>query len=590
MLEKSVFHEPKSRFAYAYDQNTLHIRLRTGRDEADAVYLLWDDPFEWSQNEDGSYSWDLSHRDPMQKIGSTDVFDYWFCEIRPPYKRVKYAFEIHQDENIHTYSEQGFVSEERSRDSGHYFTFPYINSEDVFQAPQWVKDTVWYQIFPERFADGNPDNNPPGTLPWGSVEPAQDSFFGGDLQGIIDQIGHLADMGITGLYLTPIFKASSNHKYDTIDYMELDPQFGDKETLKELVKTCHNHGIRVMLDAVFNHSGYHFPPFQDVLEKGEQSPYKDWFYIREYPITEKPRPSYETFGFTPAMPKLNTSNAELKEYLLEAGRYWVREFDIDGWRLDVANEVSHSFWREFRQEVKKIKPDVYILGEIWHDAMPWLQGDQFDAVMNYPFTSGAIEFFAKNTLSPSEFRKLTVEALLMYPQNVAEAAFNLLGSHDTARILTVAGGNVQKVKQLFTYLLSAVGTPCIYYGDEIGMEGGMDPGCRRCMEWDESKQDRRLYHYIKTLISLRKTNKAFGPEGIVSSIEADDEKNTILIKKSYGDEELFVLYNHSDEAQALDLPEGCDAGARNLITGEVYSGSSLMMEAHGTAVIGKNQG
>ena len=253
--------------------------------------------------------------------------------------------------------------------------------------------------------------------------------------------------------------------------MEIDPQFGDKATFKRLVDVCHQHGIKVMLDAVFNHSGYYFPPFQDVLKNQEHSKYKDWFHIRDFPIITKPRPNYDTFAFTEQMPKLNTENAEVKEYLLNVARYWIEEFDIDGWRLDVANEVDHSFWREFRKTVKSVKPDAYILGEIWHDSMPWLQGDQFDAVMNYPFTQSALDFFAKGTINADVFAQRISHVLHSYPNNVNEVSFNLLGSHDTPRILTIANENKDRLKLLFLFQLTFIGSPCIYYGDEIGMTG-----------------------------------------------------------------------------------------------------------------------
>ena len=215
--------------------------------------------------------------------------------------------------------------------------------------------------------------------------------------------------------------------------MEIDPQFGTKETFKALVEECHKHGIKVMLDAVFNHSGYFFEKFQDVLENGEKSAYKEWFHIHEFPIITEPLPNYDTFAFTPYMPKLNTAHPDVKEYLLEVGRYWVREFNIDGWRLDVANEVDHNFWREFRTEIKTLNPEVYILGEIWHDALPWLQGDQFDAVMSYPVTNALLSYFANDSIKASEFMKQITESLHSYSMNVNEAAFHLLDSHDTPK-------------------------------------------------------------------------------------------------------------------------------------------------------------
>ena len=220
----------------------------------------------------------------------------------------------------------------------------------------------------------------------------------GTLKESLNILDYLEELGINGIYFTPIFHAYSNHKYDTIDYREIDPQFGTKETLKTLIEECHKRNIRVMLDAVFNHSGYYFLPFQDLLEKGEKSKYKDWFHPHSFPLKGGERPNYETFGFFESMPKLNTANPEVKKYLLEVSAYWIEEFDIDGWRLDVANEVDQPFWREFRKTVKNIKPDLYILGEIWHDSMPWLRGDQFDAVMNYPFTNHVFRLVASQTI------------------------------------------------------------------------------------------------------------------------------------------------------------------------------------------------
>lgn len=491
----------------------------------------------------------------MIKSGSDDLFDYWFIALKPEFRRLRYGFELTSGNERLTYTEKSFYETAPVDDTAYYFAFPFLNSIDVFKAPDWVKDTVWYQIFPERFANGDEQLNPPGTLAWGSTEPTPQNFFGGDFEGVIQHIDHLVELGVTGIYFTPIFKAKSNHKYDTIDYMEIDPQFGDKETFKRLVKLCHENGIKVMLDAVFNHSGYHYPAFQDVLKNGESSPYKDWFHIREFPIQTEPRPNYDTFAFEKNMPKLNTENPEVKEYLLKVARYWVEEFDIDGWRLDVANEIDHQFWREFRQTVKSVKPDAYILGEIWHDSMPWLQGDQFDAVMNYPFTNGAIEFFAKGSMRAEKFADTITNVLHSYPENVNEAAFNLLDSHDTPRVLTLAGESKEKVKLLYLFQLSFIGAPCIYYGDEIGMTGSQDPGCRKCMIWEEDKQDRDLFRHLQKLISLRKQLPAFGNRSKLRFIEAVNETNHVIYEKTNGDTTLLFFINNSDKEIAIQLPK-----------------------------------
>ena len=572
MLKEAIDHRPKNNFAYAYDTKTLHLRLRTKKNDADTVFLISGDPYLWEKTEEDLAYWKPWKKLAMKKKGSTELFDYWEVAIQPQFRRLKYGFELVSGEEKLIYTEKGFFKEAPLDDNSAYFTFPFLNEEDVFQIPGWVKDTVWYQIFPERFANGNPKIDPKDALPWGSAEPSPTNFFGGDFEGIIQYIDYLVQLGITGIYFTPIFKAYSNHKYDTIDYMEIDPQFGDKETFKRLVQECHKKGIRIMLDAVFNHSGFYFPQFQDVLENGEKSKYKDWFYIHDFPVQTKPKPNYDTLAFTYAMPKLNTGHPEVRKYLLEVGRYWVREFDIDGWRLDVANEVSHDFWREFRKEVKAIKPDLYILGEIWHDAMPWLQGDQFDAVMNYPYTNAAIQFFAKEKIKAEEFINNTTEALLMYPEHVAEAAFNLLGSHDTPRIATVCNENTMKVKQLFAFLLSSPGSPCIYYGDEIGMTGDMDPECRKCMIWEEDEQDQDLHKFVSSFIRLRKEIMPFGNKGILQFVSASNETNHVIYTKTYQEQTIVFVFNNSDKEISVDLPFNLKGKKiTNLLTGVSFT-------------------
>lgn len=545
MLKEAIYHRAGNNYAYAYDEKTLHIRLRTKKGDTDSVSLIHGDPYDWTKE-----GWQTSSS-LMTLSGTDEYFDYYFIAIQPPYRRLRYGFEIKSGKETLIYTEKGFYEKAPFDDTAYYFCFPFLNAIDVFRAPSWVKDTVWYQIFPERFANGDTSNDPKGALPWASEEPQYNNFFGGDFQGVIDHIDHLVKLGVTGIYFTPIFKAKSNHKYDTIDYLEIDPQFGDKETFKELVKVCHENGIKVMLDAVFNHSGYYFEPFQDVLKKQEDSIYKNWFHLREFPIETEPRPNYDTFAFVADMPKLNTENPEVREYLLNVARYWVEEFDIDGWRLDVANEVDHSFWREFRTAVKSVKPEAYILGEIWHDSMSWLQGDQFDAVMNYPFTNAALDFVAKEAIDAKVFAEKMTSVLHMYPENVNEAAFNLLGSHDTKRVLTFCDENKDKMKLLFLLMLTFKGTPCIYYGDEIGMTGGMDPGCRKCMEWDEEKQDKDLFGHIQSLLSLRKEFKVLANEGEMKFLTA--EGKTLAFERSNEEESVLVLINAGETVAELSV-------------------------------------
>lgn len=539
MFLEAIYHRPKGNFAYAYDQETIHLRLRTKRGDIDACEVLFADKYAWEETQATA---------AMARQYSDAVFDYWQVAVQPPYRRLCYAFRLRAGTEEVWLTEDGFRTEQPVG-AAHLFEYPYLNRVDVFVPPAWVKDAVFYQIFPERFANGDPSNDPADVQPWGA-EPTGDNFFGGDLQGVIDHLDHLQALGVNALYFTPVFTATTNHKYDTVDYMCVDPHFGDIAKLKELVRCCHERGMRVMLDAVFNHSGYHFAPFQDVVRNGRASKYWDWFYVHGERVVTAPRPNFETFAFTGLMPKLNTENEEVKQYFLDVAQFWIEEVDIDGWRLDVANEVDHAFWREFRQVVKRMKPDAYILGEVWHDAGPWLQGDQFDAVMNYPFTEGVLGFFCRETIDA----KALVEHLHMirfrYPEQVNDVLFNLLDSHDTARLLRQCGEDRRRMKLAALFQLTYTGAPCIYYGDEVGMTGGEDPDCRRTMVWDEQAQDGELFAFYKTCIGLRRKYRALR-SGDYAFVYAAGRQ--LAIRRAAEGETFLILLNAADEPFTFSL-------------------------------------
>ncbi|MEK3953567.1 glycoside hydrolase family 13 protein [Psychrobacillus sp. FSL K6-1464] len=580
MEKTAIFHRPTDSFAFLLDDRTLQLRLKTKKNDVTSVSLIFGDPYIWRNGE-----WQFSKM-PMNLVGNDGLHDYWETEAFAATKRLRYGFQLTSLTEETIYTEKGFF-DSIPTDSDYYFCFPYLHENELFQAPQWVKDTVWYQIFPERFGNGNPSINPKNTKAWGSEPPAVNNFFGGDFAGVTAHLDHLTDIGVNGIYFTPVFEASSNHKYDTIDYMEIDPQFGDADALKELITQCHSRGIKVMLDAVFNHSGYYFPPFQDVLKNGESSPYKDWFHIHSFPVLGGEKPNYEAFGFVDSMPKLNTANPEVKKYLLEVGIYWINEFDIDGWRLDVANEVDQPFWREFRKTVKEAKPDVYILGEIWHDSMPWLRGDQFDAVMNYPFKTNVLNLLAKNSINSKQFAENMSKVYYSYPKTVFDFTFNLVGSHDTARILTECNDNINITKQVFTILLTFMGTPCIYYGDEIGLTGGQDPGCRECMDWDENNHQLKLKNHIQTLIALRTKEKLLANEGSITFVHPTEANGIFGYKKHNATKTIIVLLNPSSDEQqyALDRDQ-----KYNILysSGLVIEGSNVSISREGFGIIEYN--
>lgn len=571
ILKESLLHIPKSNYAYGYDEKVLHIRLRSKKGDVEKITLRIGDPYMWEEivaagnlNSTGQ-NWSGGKYIPMKKEVETELFDYWIAEYEPENNRSRYCFIVEKEDEKLLYTENKIIDlskEENYKELSNienFFGYPYLNKIDIPKPPKWVKDTIWYQIFPDRFANGNPNINPINVEPWGS-KPTHYNYTGGDLQGIIDHLDYLEDLGVTGVYLCPITKGNTNHRYDTIDYMEIDPYLGDKQTLKNLVEELHSRGIKIMLDAVFNHIGYYSNIWQDVIKNKEKSKYKDWFYIKDMSRIDTPLKymnkkniPYETFGCVAEMPKLNTENPEVVDYLIEVGKYWVREFDIDGWRLDVSNEVDHRFWRKFREEVKKEKQDVYILGEIWHNSLPWLMGDQFDSVMNYPLTNSIRDFFCIGQMNAEEFKYSINNVNVSYPRQVNEVTFNLVGSHDTTRMLTFAGGNIEKLKLAYLFMFTQGGCPCIYYGDEVGMEGLQTPECegqRECMVWDENKQNKDILDFIKDIIQIRKENDDFK---IVNNewIITDKDNGLLIFKKG----KVTVIINNSSKEVECELPK-----------------------------------
>lgn len=538
-----LYHVPHSNWAYQYDKNTFHLRVRTKKHNVDQVFALTGDKYDWENYHD---------EQKMVKVASDPFFDYWETSVIPENKRFSYGFRFHSGEETVWLIETGVFKEEPTAPDG-FYERPYLHEIDLFKVPEWAKYAVFYQIIPDRFANGNPRNDPGKVSKWGD-KPTTESFFGGDLQGIIDHLDDLTDLGITAIYLTPIFEAPSNHKYDSTDYLEVDPHFGDLKLLKKLVNTAHSKGIKIVLDAVFNHISADSPQFKDVIKHGENSKYADWFHIHEFPVKVKEdHPNYDAFGFVADLPKLNTANPEARDFLLNIAQYWLQEVGIDGWRLDVANEIDHTFWRDFRKRVKNTNPDAFIIGEVWTDSLRWLQGDQFDSVMNYPFSSRLVEFLLTEDMSADTFAAHIDGLQVRYPLQANEVLFNLLASHDTPRILTQLGGDKRKLKLAIAFLLTYPGTPCIFYGDEIGLEGEDDPDCRKCMIWEKEEQDVDLLEYYKTMIHLRKKHPALST-GRFRFLYAAEQDRSFVYERTDEQSQITVWMNASEQQSSLALP------------------------------------
>ncbi len=376
--------------------------------------------------------------------------------------------------------------------------------------PEWVQDAIFYQIFPDRFANGNIENDPPNVLKWAAA-PTSWGFQGGDLSGILQKFDYLLDLGINAIYLNPIFQATSNHRYNTVDYYQIDPKLGTLGDFHRLVEHAHRNQVRIILDGVFNHCGRGFFAFNDILENQEYSPYRDWFYINHFPVD-----AYSWGGATDylgwwgmkSLPKFNTANPRVRQYLIDVSKFWIDQ-GADGWRLDVPNEINDdSFWAEFRKVVKAANPDAYLVGEIWNADPRWVGEGHFDGLMNYPIMDALAGLLATQSLDALHFAEKVGGLLSLYPRENLFAMYTPLGSHDTERILTKMGNNLDKTRLALVFQFAFPGAPVIYYGDEIGLVGGKDPGCRGAFIWEEASWNSDLRQFIKTLVKLRKDHAA----------------------------------------------------------------------------------
>lgn len=556
-----VYHKTSEQMSYPCNERELIINLKTGYD-VKRVFLHQGDPFE-AGILGGNEKW-VGKREEICYKKRLKHQIWWTTTLVPPYKRCKYYFELHTDKEVWYYFEDGFLKEEQLHMEGRMlqcFIVPWMNPADINVTPDWVNDTVWYQIFPDRFCNGTPEKNGEDILPWRTGPVTNQERFGGNLAGIRKRLSYLKELGINGIYLNPIMEAESNHKYDTRDYTKIDPYFGDNEEFALLVKEAHELGIRVMVDAVFNHCGRRFAQWLDVEENGEKSEFADWFMIHDWNALKKQGDTrdgrFYSFAFNEYMPKLNTNNEEVIRYFSDICESWIRDFDIDGIRFDVGNEVSHRFLKRVRERVKSLKPDIYLLGEIWHDASQWLMGDEYDSVMNYPLMSGIHDFFLDKESTKEDFEYMVNRCYTMYMQQCNNVLFNLLDSHDTERLMNRLK-NLNVFYQQLAVLFTMPGSPCIYYGTEIAMEGGHDPDCRRCMPWDEmdSEENRKRLKEMKKLISLRKSEKTFKSlyfhfpdtyreKRCVEYIKLDDAGNKIQV----------VLNCTKDSVDALDGEE-----------------------------------
>lgn len=498
MNRHAMQHIVDSSYCFPVSEKEIVLRLRTARDDIKSVQVIYESKYLFGMQQQRAY---------MTKSHTSELYDFYSIQLKLEDTRLAYVFLVDDGEKSYFFSEDG-ISESYDYTLGYYnfFQYPYINKVDIMKRVDWMKDAVFYQIFVDRFCMGDTTKDTSYiNCNWGDI-PNPKTFAGGDLKGITSKLDYIRATGCNAIYLTPVFQSISNHKYDISDYYRVDEHFGSNEDLKELVEEAHKRGMKLVMDAVFNHCSDRMIQFQDVLEKGKDSPYFDWFFIDG----EKPNQetvNYETFAACDYMPKLNTSNPEVQKFLIDIGCYYLKEYGIDGWRLDVSDEVSHDFWRNFRKAVKGYKKDAVIIGENWHDAYSNLRGDQYDSIMNYAFTKACLDYFASECMDAQGLAWKLNDLLMRNSDTVNSMMLNLLDSHDTHRFYSEVGENRFKMKAALCLLYLFPGTPCIFYGTEILIPGGYDPDCSRCMDWEKANiygEFSDIYELLNRLSSIRK--------------------------------------------------------------------------------------
>lgn len=560
MEYSAIFHDMDKRFCYAIDKDLFVIRVQVKKDDMKEVILHYEDKYIPMERKDTRMTL------PMKKVATSQFHDYYEAQLRMNLICLRYFFEFTDMQGEKVYYGNYEFDKECITNRDRMFDCPQnLREEEMFEVPQWAANKVVYQIFPSRFAATQPVDK----KLWykAPITPMDDLH--GNLRGIIEHLDYIKDLGIDVVYLTPIFKSNSCHKYDTIDYYQVDPSFGTTEDLKELVQKSHERGMKVVLDAVYNHSGREFFAFQDILEKGEKSKYLDWYFIDELP----PRgewgeiPNFKCFGYYGGMPKLNLKNPEVEKYITDVACYWIKECDIDGWRMDVGDEISHFFWKNFRKAIKAVKKDMLIIGEIWHYAGDFLEGDEWDTVMNYPFYLNLIDLLADEKINVSQFVQNLGYLKGRLNKKCYPLMWNLIDSHDTARFLHLCHDNKKKQHLAAAFQLLLPGMPMVYYGDEYAMPGANDPDCRRGMYWDEEYQDKEMYNWYKKLMQVRKTHACIVEGEMIETIANDDEDTIVMIRKN-GEETIAMLFNCGNSAKEFNEY----AEKHNLLTDSAFDG------------------
>ena len=539
MNEQAIYHRSECEYAYALDENTLRIVLRTAAGEKiNGIELLYNNKYDFTKQRSSL---------ALSFLTTDGLFDYYSADVTLTDLRFAYIFKLDAADGIYYYSEAGLTRDYDFTLAYYtFFQFPFINKSDVVRRIPWTKTAVFYQIFIDRFCRGDTEKDDGYiTQDWNEI-PLSGSYCGGDLKGITGKLDYLRSTGVNALYLTPIFTAYSNHKYNVKNYTTVDPQFGSEAALRELIASVHKRGMRIMLDTVFNHCDISHDYFQDVLKKGKRSEYYDWFII-DGSKPDYDKGNYAYFADCKYMPKWNTNNPKVRKYLIGFAVAYVM-LGFDGLRLDVADEVSHTMWRELRLAVKEENPDALIIGELWHENTHCLRGDEFDGVMNYRAHKVFMDYFATADINAETAANRLNRILVQNYEQINGMMLNFLDNHDTPRFLRWCGGNKDRMLSALAAVIMFPGIPCVFYGTEFPLDGAGDPDCRRTFDWTFESQDKTFFEYYKRILALK--NERCVGEGKTSITEYN---GMLRITRETERERVTALFNNGDNPRLIAI-------------------------------------
>ena len=519
--QAAVFHRTSSEYKIPLAKDELSLRLICARENLEKVKIIW-----WKRNFQ-----EHKNTQEMELYARTKIRDDYRLTLKTQERThyIQYCFQIINKEETLYFSQRGFTKEFPEEP---WFEHLWTNDNEILKEPKWAMDVVYYQIFPDRFARSQDSLENKDLVSWGS-KPTRDNYMGGNLKGIQEHLDYFVNLGIDVIYLCPIFKGAFNHRYATINYFEIDPMLGTEKDLVELVQKLHKKGIKIILDGVFNHVATEFKKFKEFIEEGKN---KQWFF----PLEKESKISkvkYECVGDYGPMPKLNTSNLQVVDYIYSIMDYWLNR-GIDGWRLDVADEVDITAWIIIKTHLRKDHPDCLLLGETWNDGVNNLcTGTQLNCCMNYQFRNAVLDFFALRNINSFLFISQIEEVLSCYPDIINHCNYNLLSSHDVSRFMSICKKDKSLYSLAICFQFLFIGSPAIFYGDEFGMEGEDDPDCRKCMNFIG---DNNLYKLTKDLIFLRKKYPCL-KRGKIKFLE-EYCTSSLLVFERFDDKDKLLIY------------------------------------------------